>query len=160
MRTICVVFLGQCEVLRNSRLNLHLHLVVHVPLCLATAAVDDDDVDQDEGDNDGDNGSNTDAVTIHDGRGLHSLFHMEGLKALVRRLCEACTDGIEHADWLDLTTVGLLIDHNRWVNVGSIFFPIGNFFVNVGVVCLAGAPLALVKTTKTSLYALLSGLPV
>ena len=106
------ILLREGEVLGDRRFNLHLHLVVHVPLGLTPAAVDNNDVDKDECNNDANDRSNTDAVTVDDGRLLNFLLLVQRLEALIGWMGESRTDCIKDTQWLDLSAVGLLVDHD------------------------------------------------
>jgi len=55
---------------------------------------------------------------------------VKGLKALIGRSRKSGADSIEDAERFNLTTVGLLVDNNRGVNVSSIFLPVGNLIIN------------------------------
>ena len=149
-----LVLVGEGEVLRHSRLDLHLHLIVHVPLRLASAAVHNHYIDSDKRENDSNNESGTNAVTINDIGLEHGLLFVESLEALVGRLCETGANCIEHAQRLDLSTVSLLVNDNRGVDIGSILIPVGNFFVDLSVVGGSETPFRLICPAKTVLNAL------
>jgi len=51
-------------------------------------------------------------------------------EALIGRASESSADSIEDTEGLDLTAIGLLVDDNRRVNIGSILLPVGNLVVD------------------------------
>jgi hypothetical protein len=55
---------------------------------------------------------------------------VEGLVALVRWICETCTQGVVHTQWLDLASVGFLVNYDRGIDVGAILLPVSDVFVN------------------------------
>ena len=137
-----------------------MHLVIHISLSLATAAVNDDDVDDDEGDDDCDDGSHADSLAVNDSSFLHEFLLVKGLKALIGWVSEASADCIKDAERLDLTTISLLINDYRRVNIGAVILPVRNFIIYVGIVNLTLSPGALIGTTEAILHALLGLFPI
>lgn len=73
---------------------------------------------------------------------------------------ETRTYRVEDTEWLNLSAIGLLVDNDRWVDVGSIFLPIVNLSVDVLVFRLSVTPSRLTLASKAFLNARLSGVPV
>ena len=71
---------------------------------------------------------------------------MESLKALFRRIGKSSAKGIVDAQRLNLSSVGLLIDYNRWIDCSSILPPVLDFFVNFFIVVRRCLPITSGKT--------------
>lgn len=65
---------------------------------------------------------------------------MQCLQALIGRITETGADCIEDAERLNLTTVSLLINDNRRVDVCTVLLPVGNLLVNEKVLGAVKAP--------------------
>ena len=71
---------------------------------------------------------------------------MESLKALFGRIGKSSAKGIVDAQRLNLSSVGLLIDYNRWIDRSSILSPVLDFSVNFFIVVRTCLPITSSKT--------------
>lgn len=86
-----------------------MHLVVHVALGFASAAVNDHDIDQDQSNDDTYDQSSAYASVLDLCARNYALF-VQSFQTDIRSIGEAGADSIENTQWLNLSTVGFLVD--------------------------------------------------
>jgi hypothetical protein len=80
---------------------------------------------------------------------------VERLHALIGWLGEPGADCIVHTQRFDLPSVSLLINDNRWVNVGTVLSPVSNFIINLLIVGVFRFPIGfLTRACETLLNAI------
>jgi len=106
-----------------------LHLAVHFTLSLASAAVNDHDVDDNECNDDSNDQTRVDAFVLNRSTTHYALF-VQSLETHVGSVCETGANSVENTKGLNLSTVGLLVDDDRGIDVSAEFFPVADLVVN------------------------------
>lgn len=85
---------------------------------------------------------------------------MQSFEAHVRCVRKTGTDSIKDAKGLNLATVSLLVDHDRWVDVGTELLPVANLIINVQVRGGGLTPLRLLEFSEAILHTFMSCIKV
>jgi len=157
--SVRIVLVCQSEVLRHRWLDLHLHLVVHVALGFASAAVNDHDIDQDQSNDDTYDQSSAYASVLDLCARNYALF-VQSFQTDIRSIGEAGADSIENTQWLNLSTVGFLVDDDWRVDVCAKFFPVIDLLLNIAVFGRDFSPAAFWNVKETFLDAFLGFIKV
>lgn len=80
---------------------------------------------------------------------------MQGLKTLLWGVLERSTKSIEHRKGFNLSTVSLLVNDNRRVNICSEFFPVADLSID-DLVHTSGLGPSLLRLTKAVSHTFLS----
>lgn len=148
------VFLGQSKVLTDSAFDLDLHLWLHFSPSISSIAVDNEHVHNDKWENYNHDDTSSNTIIFFRGQVVRGYSIQVGETEL-RRVSETSTDGVKHRKWLELTSVGPIIDDNSREDTASILPPVVDFLVDNGVISVSATPVTIGEGVLNTLLSLL-----